>query len=261
MIDWAVSSRRTQHLERQGASGNLTKMTLVSREWYLNRRLRSSPPCRVWGWSFVAGPTASSPSHARGHAKMTLAGEGRDYAEPHRPVPRRLCGTTVVGTGHQRPDKPSNDTPTAAHGHIATDATAAGDAGVRVVAIRLAARGGSARPGWLPQRHRPAGAGRCPGARGGGRNDRSNQATGLRRRHRAPAASGRPGDAYAHLGNLVPAIAEGKRNVAAGEALGHVARTGVTYGTHVFFAVLENGKAVDPLDLLPPLPQCGGPQS
>src|ERR1700759_4566978 len=51
---------------------------------------------------------------------------------------------------------------------------------------------------------------------------------------------------YAHLGNLVPAVAEGKRAVAAGEALGHVARTGVTYGTHVFFAVLRDGQAIDP---------------
>ncbi len=61
---------------------------------------------------------------------------------------------------------------------------------------------------------------------------------------------------YAHLGNLVPAIAEGKRTVAAGEPLGHVARTGVTYGTHVFFAVLVDGIAVDPLGLLPPLVRC-----
>jgi murein DD-endopeptidase MepM/ murein hydrolase activator NlpD len=61
---------------------------------------------------------------------------------------------------------------------------------------------------------------------------------------------------YAHLGNLVPAIAAGKRNVAAGEALGHVARTGVTYGTHLFFAVLKNGQAVDPFGMLPPLPRC-----
>jgi murein DD-endopeptidase MepM/ murein hydrolase activator NlpD len=61
---------------------------------------------------------------------------------------------------------------------------------------------------------------------------------------------------YAHLGNLVPAIASGKRNVAAGEPLGHVARTGVTYGTHVFFGVLENGQAVDPLSMLPPLTRC-----
>ena len=55
---------------------------------------------------------------------------------------------------------------------------------------------------------------------------------------------------YAHLGNLVPAIAEGKRAVAAGEPLGHVARTGVTYGAHVFFAVLRGNEAVDPEPLL-----------
>jgi murein DD-endopeptidase MepM/ murein hydrolase activator NlpD len=61
---------------------------------------------------------------------------------------------------------------------------------------------------------------------------------------------------YAHLGNLVPAIAQGKRKMAAGEALGHVGRMGVTYGTHVFFAVLHNGQAMDPLSVLPPLPRC-----
>lgn len=61
---------------------------------------------------------------------------------------------------------------------------------------------------------------------------------------------------YAHLGNLVPAVAEGKRSVAAGEPLGHVARTGVTYGTHVFFAVLKDGVAVDPKPLLG-VPACG----
>ena len=60
---------------------------------------------------------------------------------------------------------------------------------------------------------------------------------------------------YAHLGNLVPAIAEGKRTVVAGEPLGHVARTGVTYGTHVFFAVLLDGQAVDPLAYLA-VPRC-----
>ena len=60
---------------------------------------------------------------------------------------------------------------------------------------------------------------------------------------------------YAHLGNLVPAIAEGRRSVAAGEPLGHVARTGVTYGTHLFFAVLLNSQAVDPLGYLT-VPRC-----
>jgi murein DD-endopeptidase MepM/ murein hydrolase activator NlpD len=60
---------------------------------------------------------------------------------------------------------------------------------------------------------------------------------------------------YAHLGNLVPAIAEGQRSVAAGDPLGHVARTGVTYGTHVFFAVLHGTEAVDPEPLLG-VPRC-----
>lgn len=60
---------------------------------------------------------------------------------------------------------------------------------------------------------------------------------------------------YAHLGNLVPAIAEGKRDVAAGEPLGQVARTGVTYGTHVFFAVLRGAEAIDPEPLLG-VPHC-----
>ena len=60
---------------------------------------------------------------------------------------------------------------------------------------------------------------------------------------------------YAHLGNLVPAIAEGKRDVAAGEPLGRVARTGVTYGTHVFFAVLRGPEAID-LEPLLEVPRC-----
>lgn len=60
---------------------------------------------------------------------------------------------------------------------------------------------------------------------------------------------------YAHLGNLVPAIAEGRRSVRAGEPLGHVARTGVTYGTHIFFAVLRGTEAVDPEPLLG-VPRC-----
>ena len=59
---------------------------------------------------------------------------------------------------------------------------------------------------------------------------------------------------HAHLGKLVPPIERGKRHVAAGEALGHVACTGVTYGTHVFFAVLANGRPVQ--QWLPPLPKC-----
>jgi murein DD-endopeptidase MepM/ murein hydrolase activator NlpD len=51
---------------------------------------------------------------------------------------------------------------------------------------------------------------------------------------------------YAHLGTLTPALAMGKRMVAAGEALGRVGRTGVTYGTHVYFELRIDDALVDP---------------
>ena len=56
---------------------------------------------------------------------------------------------------------------------------------------------------------------------------------------------------YSHLGSLVPAIAEGKRQVAAGEKIAVVGRTGVTYGTHLYFGLLLNGRAIDPEPFLP----------
>ncbi len=56
---------------------------------------------------------------------------------------------------------------------------------------------------------------------------------------------------YAHLGALVPALAEGRRVVAAGEPLGRIGRTGITYGTHLFFEVLVDGRPVDPTQFLP----------
>jgi murein DD-endopeptidase MepM/ murein hydrolase activator NlpD len=55
---------------------------------------------------------------------------------------------------------------------------------------------------------------------------------------------------YAHLGSVTPALAEGKRQVAAGEKLGVVGRTGVSYGTHVYFELQVNGKRVDPAPYL-----------
>jgi murein DD-endopeptidase MepM/ murein hydrolase activator NlpD len=63
---------------------------------------------------------------------------------------------------------------------------------------------------------------------------------------------------YAHLGTLRPRIAMGQRSVAAGEPLAHVGRSGITYGTHVFFAVFEGGHAIDPEPLLG-VPRCGHP--
>ena len=60
---------------------------------------------------------------------------------------------------------------------------------------------------------------------------------------------------YAHLGILTPAVATGKRSIAAGEKIGVVGRSGVTYGTHLFFAVIRDGRAVDPEEFLT-LPRC-----
>jgi murein DD-endopeptidase MepM/ murein hydrolase activator NlpD len=55
---------------------------------------------------------------------------------------------------------------------------------------------------------------------------------------------------YAHLGSVSPALAEGRRHVAAGEALGVVGRTGVSYGPHLYFELRIGGERVDPAPYL-----------
>jgi murein DD-endopeptidase MepM/ murein hydrolase activator NlpD len=62
---------------------------------------------------------------------------------------------------------------------------------------------------------------------------------------------------YSHLGMVTPAFAEGKSTVAAGEKLGIVGLTGVTYGTHLYFGMLLSGRPVDPALYLG-VPQCNG---
>ncbi len=56
---------------------------------------------------------------------------------------------------------------------------------------------------------------------------------------------------YAHLGTVMPRIAEGERDVAAGEAIARVGHTGVSYGPHLFFETMVDGKPVDPAMFLP----------
>jgi murein DD-endopeptidase MepM/ murein hydrolase activator NlpD len=51
---------------------------------------------------------------------------------------------------------------------------------------------------------------------------------------------------YAHLGSVSPDLARGRSMVAAGQRLGRVGRTGITYGTHVHFEVRIAGEPVDP---------------
>ena len=62
---------------------------------------------------------------------------------------------------------------------------------------------------------------------------------------------------YSHLGMVSPAIAEGKATLLAGEEIGVVGLTGVTYGMHLYFEMIEAGRPVDPALPLH-LPLCNG---
>lgn len=64
---------------------------------------------------------------------------------------------------------------------------------------------------------------------------------------------------YAHLGRVTPALAEGRRALAAGEPLGVAGRSGISYGSHVHFEVRVDGRPVDPLPWLPGLAPCPRP--
>jgi murein DD-endopeptidase MepM/ murein hydrolase activator NlpD len=55
---------------------------------------------------------------------------------------------------------------------------------------------------------------------------------------------------YSHLGMVTPALAEGKMDVAAGEKLGVVGHSGLTYGMHLYFEMLLAGRPVDPAPYL-----------
>jgi murein DD-endopeptidase MepM/ murein hydrolase activator NlpD len=55
---------------------------------------------------------------------------------------------------------------------------------------------------------------------------------------------------YDHLGMVAPSLQSGKRQVAQGDVLGRVGRTGITYGTHLHFELLLNGAVVDPAPVL-----------
>jgi Peptidase family M23 len=62
---------------------------------------------------------------------------------------------------------------------------------------------------------------------------------------------------YSHFGMVMPAFAEGKRTVAAGEKLGVVGNTGLTTGAHLYFEMDLAGKPVDPAPYLG-VSQCNG---
>jgi murein DD-endopeptidase MepM/ murein hydrolase activator NlpD len=62
---------------------------------------------------------------------------------------------------------------------------------------------------------------------------------------------------YSHLGMMAPALAMGKTCLAGGEKIGVVGKSGLTYGMHVYFGMLRDGKPVDPAPYLA-LTACGG---
>jgi murein DD-endopeptidase MepM/ murein hydrolase activator NlpD len=51
---------------------------------------------------------------------------------------------------------------------------------------------------------------------------------------------------YSHFGTVAPFFAEGGRTVTAGEKLGVVGLTGVTFGPHLYFGMLVGDRPVDP---------------
>jgi hypothetical protein len=55
---------------------------------------------------------------------------------------------------------------------------------------------------------------------------------------------------YSHLGLIAPAILRGQRALRAGDRIGTVGRSGLTYGPHLFFGMRINGKPVDPAPYL-----------
>jgi hypothetical protein len=61
---------------------------------------------------------------------------------------------------------------------------------------------------------------------------------------------------YSHFGSIAPRFSEGDRIVSAGEKLGVVGLTGVTFGPHLYFGMLVNDRPVNPAPFLGVAP-CG----
>jgi murein DD-endopeptidase MepM/ murein hydrolase activator NlpD len=55
---------------------------------------------------------------------------------------------------------------------------------------------------------------------------------------------------YSHLGEIAPPILEGDRTITAGEWLGTVGMTGLTFGPHLYFGIFVDDRPVDPAPLL-----------
>lgn len=62
---------------------------------------------------------------------------------------------------------------------------------------------------------------------------------------------------YSHFGTVSPDLVDGKTSVAAGQKLGVVGKTGIIFGTHLYFEMIVEGKPVDPEPYLG-VPPCNG---
>jgi murein DD-endopeptidase MepM/ murein hydrolase activator NlpD len=51
---------------------------------------------------------------------------------------------------------------------------------------------------------------------------------------------------YSHLGLVSPLVAEGRRFIYGGEKIATVGRSGLTYGPHLYFGMIVDGRPVDP---------------
>jgi murein DD-endopeptidase MepM/ murein hydrolase activator NlpD len=51
---------------------------------------------------------------------------------------------------------------------------------------------------------------------------------------------------YSHLGLIAPIIAEGRRTIYGGQKIATVGRSGLTYGPHLYFGMIVDGRSVDP---------------
>ena len=62
---------------------------------------------------------------------------------------------------------------------------------------------------------------------------------------------------YSHLGLITPMLAEGRKiTIRGGEQIATVGRSGLTYGPHLYFGMIVNGRPIDPAPYLQLAP-CG----
>jgi len=65
---------------------------------------------------------------------------------------------------------------------------------------------------------------------------------------------------YSHLDLVAPRLAEGSKTIYGGERIATVGRSGVSYGPHLYFGMIVDGRSVDPAPYINVMP-CGSSAS